>query len=215
MPSVLTERPRHGSTILGVILIVIGTIALLVPIFAALLVIRVLMWLLVFAAIEQVFYAYQTRNEGGLYLKVLLALLYAVAGVLRLSRPVGGAITVTAVIGFLLITDGIAEIALSVQLRRTYDPRIGWLFAGGILSVVLGGFIVFGLPRSVMAVGIVVGYSSHLQGGRTYCAFINEGKDGAHRGKEGSLNTKATASAWVVISRLCTLNPWQFGNLSA
>jgi uncharacterized membrane protein HdeD (DUF308 family) len=157
MPSDLTERRKHGSTTWGVLLIVLGAIALLVPFFSALLVIRILMWLLVFAAIEQVFYAYQTRGEGGLFLKVLLALLYALAGLLLLSRPLSGAITVTAVIGFLLIVDGIAEITLSVQLRHIYDPRIGWLFAGGILSVVLGGFIVFGLPRSVMAVGMLLG----------------------------------------------------------
>jgi len=56
-----------------------------------------------------------------------------------------------------LIADGIAEIALGVQLRRTYDPRIGWLFAGGILSMLLGVLIVFGLPRSVMAVGMLLG----------------------------------------------------------
>ena len=157
MQNVLTKRGKHGSTALGVLLIVLGAIALLVPFFSALLLIRVITWLLVFAAIEQVIYAFQTRGEGGLFVKVLLAVLYAVAGGLLLSRPVRGAIVVTAVIGFLLIADGIAEIALGVQLRRTYDARIGWLFAGGILSVVLGGFIVFGLPRSVMAVGMLLG----------------------------------------------------------
>jgi len=156
MQNVLTKRRKHGSTTLGVLLIVLGAIALLVPFFSALLLIRVITWLLVFAAIEQVIYAFQTRGEGGLFVKVL-AVLYAVAGGLLLSRPVRGAIVVTAVIGFLLIADGIAEIALGVQLRRTYDARIGWLFAGGILSVVLGGFIVFGLPRSVMAVGMLLG----------------------------------------------------------
>jgi uncharacterized membrane protein HdeD (DUF308 family) len=164
MPSVLTERQRHGSTTLGVVLIVIGAIALLAPFFAALFVIRVLMWLLVFAAIEQVIYAFQTRSEGGLFLKIALAVLYAVAGGLLLSRPVGGAIAVTAVIDFLLIADGIAEIAPGVQLRRTYNPRIGWLFAGGILSVVLGGLIVFGRPRSVMAVGMLLGIRLTFKG---------------------------------------------------
>ena len=157
MPSVLTERRKHGSTTLGVLLIVLGAIALLMPFFAALLVIRVLMWLLVFAAIEQAIYAFQTRGERGLFLKVLLAVLYAVAGGLLFSRPVSGAVAVTAVIGFLLIADGIAEMTLGLLLRRTYDPKIGWLFAGGILSVVLGGLIVFGLPRSVMAVGMLLG----------------------------------------------------------
>src|SRR5215469_1820747 len=157
MPSMLTEGRKHGSKALGVFLIVLGAIALLAPFFAALFVIRVLMWLLVFAAIEQVIYAFQTRGEGGLFLKLALAVLYAVAGGLLLSRPFGGAIAVTAVIGFLLIADGLAEIALGVELRRTYDPRIGWLIAGGILSVALGGFIVFGLPRSMLAVGMLLG----------------------------------------------------------
>lgn len=157
MPSVLTERRKHGSTTLGVVLIILGAIALLVPFLAALLVIRVLMWLLIIAAIEQAIYAFETSGEGGLFLKILLAVLYAVAGGLLLSRPVGGAIAVTAVIGFLLIADGIAELALAVQLRHTFNARIGWLFAGGILSVLLGCLIVFGLPRSVLAVGILVG----------------------------------------------------------
>ena len=152
-----TEKRKHGSTSWGVFLIVLGAIALLVPLFAALFVIKVLMWLLVFAALEQVIYAFQTRSEGGLFLKLVLAVLYAVAGGLLLSRPVAGVITVTAVVGFLLIVDGVAEIALGVLLRGTYDSRIGWLFAGGILSAVLGGLIVLGLPRSVAAVGILLG----------------------------------------------------------
>jgi uncharacterized membrane protein HdeD (DUF308 family) len=147
-----------------VLLIVLGAVALLMPVFAALLVVKILMWLLVIAAIEQVIHAFHTRGEGGLFLKILLAVLYAVAGGLLLRRPVGGAIAVTAVVGFLLIADGIAEIALGVQLRRKYDPRIGWLFAGGILSVVLGGFILFGLPGSVMAVGILLGIRLTFKG---------------------------------------------------
>lgn len=157
MPSVLTERRKNGSRILGVFLIVLGAIALLAPFYSALFVIRGLMWLLVFAAVEQVIYAFQTRGEGGLFLKLSLAGIYAVAAGLLLGRPFGGAIAVTAVIGFLLIADGLAEIALGVELRHIYDPRIGWLIAGGILSVVFGGFILFGLPRSMLAVGMLLG----------------------------------------------------------
>lgn len=157
MPSVLTESRRRGSRFLGVLLIILGAIALLAPFYAALFVIRGLMWLLVFAAVEQVIYAFQTRDEGGLFLKLSLGGLYAVAAGLLLGRPFGGAIAVTAIIGFLLIADGLAEIALGVELRHTYDPKIGWLIGGGILSVVLGGFILLRLPRSMLAVGIVLG----------------------------------------------------------
>jgi uncharacterized membrane protein HdeD (DUF308 family) len=157
MHGVLTERRNYGSTKLGVLLIALGAIAMLVPVFSALVLIRVITWLVIFTGIEQAIYAYQTRGEGGLFFKVLLAVLYAVAGGLLLGRPVSGAVAVTAVIGVLLIADGITEIALGAQLRHTYDARIGWLFAGGILSVVLGAFIVYRLPRSAVAVGVLLG----------------------------------------------------------
>lgn len=157
MQGILTERRNPGSTTLGVILIALGVIALLAPLFAAVAVIGIIKWLLIFAAIEQLIYAFQTRNEGGLFFKVLLGALYGVAGVMLLSRPVAGVVAATALIGFLLIADGITEIVLGVQLRRTYDTRIGWLFAGGILSLILGGLIVLGLPRSVVGVGLLVG----------------------------------------------------------
>ena len=130
MQTVLTERRKHGSTTLGALLIVLGAIALMVPFFAALFLIRVITWLLVFAAIEQVIYAFRTRGEGGLFLKVWLAPLYAVAGGPLLSRPVDGAIAVTALIGswkrpldrrWLDVGRGLVTVAVG----RSFDARIG------------------------------------------------------------------------------------------
>jgi len=113
-----------------VFLIVLGAIALLVPFFSALFLIRVIKWLLVFAAIEQVIYAFQTRGEGGLFLKVLLAVLYAVAGGLLLSRPVSGAIAVTALIGFWECTSDrrwldVGSGLVTVAASRSFDACIG------------------------------------------------------------------------------------------
>jgi uncharacterized membrane protein HdeD (DUF308 family) len=59
-------------------------------------------------------------------------------------------------IGLLLVADGIVEIALGVQLRGMYR-RSGWLFAGGILSIFLGALILYRLPWSAVAVGMLVG----------------------------------------------------------
>jgi uncharacterized membrane protein HdeD (DUF308 family) len=100
MQGILTERRNRVSTTLGVLLVVLGAIAMLAPLFAAVVLIRAMMWLLIFAAIEHFIYAFQTREQGGLILKVLLAVLYVVAGGLLLSRPVSGAFAVTAIIGF-------------------------------------------------------------------------------------------------------------------
>lgn len=157
MQSLLTESGKRLSTTWGVVLVALGVIALLAPLFAALVLIRIIMWLLIFAAIAQVIYAFQTRYEGGLFFKLLLALLYVVAGGLLLSRPVGSVIAVTLIIGSLLLADGIAEIALGAQLRHTYDARSGWLFASGILSVILGALMLYGFRRGTAVVGIFLG----------------------------------------------------------
>jgi len=154
--TITTENRGSGSAILGVVLIILGVVAIMAPLFAAVVLIRVIAWLLIFAAVEQVIYAFRTRTGGGLFLKVVLALLYAVAGVMLLSRPAHGAIAATAVIGFLLIADGVAEIVLGFEVRRTFG-RTGWIFAGGILSLCLGALIVYRLPWSMVAVGWLVG----------------------------------------------------------
>ena len=53
--------------------------------------------LLILAAMEQAVYAFQSRGEGGLFFKVLLAVLYAVVAGMLLRRPVSGAIAATAI----------------------------------------------------------------------------------------------------------------------
>jgi uncharacterized membrane protein HdeD (DUF308 family) len=156
MPDIVIERQKKGSTTLGVLLIILGTVAVMSPLFAALVLIRVIAWILIFAAIEQAVLAFRSNGEGGVFFKVLLAVLYAVVGGMLLSRPVNGAIAATAIIGFLLLADGVTEIALGVQLRRT-SGRSGWLFAGGALSLFLGALILYRLPWSAVAVGILVG----------------------------------------------------------
>jgi uncharacterized membrane protein HdeD (DUF308 family) len=153
MQEIASERQNNGSVILGVLLIILGAIAIASPLFAALVLTRVLGWLLIFAAIEQVIHAFRSK-EGGVFLKVLLAVLYVLAGGMLLRRPASGAIAATAIIGLLLVTDGIMEIALSAQLHR---EKRGWLFAGGVLSLFLGALILYRLPWSMAAVGLLVG----------------------------------------------------------
>ena len=151
----MSERKKVSIT-LGVLLIILGGIAVLSPVIATLVLIRVIAWLLIFAAIDQFIHAIRS-GEGGVFIKVLLAVLYAVAGVILLSRPLHGAIAATAVIGALLIVDGIIETVLGARLRHTYAGGGGWLIGGGILSLILGAVILYRLPWSMAAIGLLVG----------------------------------------------------------
>jgi uncharacterized membrane protein HdeD (DUF308 family) len=150
-------RARSWSVTLGVLLIIVGIFAMIVPLFATLVLITVIGWMLVLAAIEQAVHAFQTRSEGGFLFKVLLAVLYAIVAVMLLRRPVSGAIAATAIIATLFVLDGIMEMVLALQLRHV-SRRSGWLFAGGMLSLIFGGIILYSFPVSaVWTIGLLVG----------------------------------------------------------
>ena len=154
--NIKTGEPT-GSVALAVLLIVLGVVAVISPLFATVVLIRVIGWLLIFAAIEQTIHIVRTRDEGGLFFKILVVVLYAIVGVMLLRRPVSGAIAATAIIGILFLADGIMEIALGLQLRGRY-AKTGWLVAGGIMSLLFGAIVLYQLPLSAMwVIGVLVG----------------------------------------------------------
>src|SRR5262245_43691242 len=130
--SALAPRPSGLSIALGALLIILGICAMIVPFTATMAVIILIGWLLIIAAVEQAIYAFRSGDQGGVLLKILLAVLYGVVGTMVLRRPVSGAMAATAIIATLLIIDGVMEIALGFQLGRR-SRRTGWLFAGGVL----------------------------------------------------------------------------------
>src|SRR4029077_16532060 len=127
-------------------------------------VMRLLGWVLIFAAIAQAVEAIQTRGESGTIPRVLLAVLYAVLGGMLLRRPVSGAIAATVIIATLFILDGIIELGLAFRLRGSRRGR-GWLASGGILSIVLGVMIWRGFPLSaIWVIGLFVGIRLAFKG---------------------------------------------------
>ena len=141
---------------MGLLLIVLGAVAIILPMVATLIVMWLLGWVLIFAAIAQFVEAILTRGEDGAISRVLLAVLYAVFGGMLLLRP-SAAIAATAIIATLFVVDGIIELGLASRLRGSTRGR-GWLTLGGALSIVLGFMIWRGFTLSaIWAIGLFVG----------------------------------------------------------
>ena len=178
----MTEsRASRRSKTLGVLLIVVGIVAMIVPFFAAQTMIRLLGWLLILAAIEQGVEAYQSRGEGGLFLKVFLAVLYAFVAFLLLGRPAGGDAVAIVIIAMLFLLDGITEIALALRTRRE-GARSEWLFAGGAISFLFGAIILYTFPTdSVWIVGLLVGIRLIVKGIEQITSSLPRARPGADR----------------------------------
>ena len=164
MADLASGRSRTWSRILGVILIILGVIAMASPLYATLTLIKLMGWLLIIAAIEQGVDAFLRRNEGGLVYKVLLAVLYGVIAIMLLRQPVSGAIAATAIISILFLMDGFTEVAQGMRLRRE-GRNSQWLFVGGILSLLFGAIILYRFPSSALwTVGLLIGIRLIVKG---------------------------------------------------
>lgn len=159
------SQPRRTEFIvLGIALIVVGLLSLAFPLVAALSFNLLVGATLFTGGVLTLIHALRTRRWGGFAVQVLLGLLYLGGGVIFLANPFAGLLALALALGAFFAADGVARVLLALQIR----PERGWgLFLGsGLLSLILGGLVLLGLPGgwSVAFLGLVVGINMILTG---------------------------------------------------
>ncbi len=152
------KKGLNWSIATSVLMILLGVAAIAFPVFSTLTAEIWISWLIVFAGISKLTYAFQTRNEGGFAWKLLLALLYIGTGIFLLVYPLQGILTLTLTIGIFLLVEGVFETVLAFRLR----PRQGWTYSlfNGLATLALGGLIWFNWPiNGSFVLGLLVGLS--------------------------------------------------------
>jgi uncharacterized membrane protein HdeD (DUF308 family) len=140
----------------GILMIILGVFAIGAPVVATIAVQIMLGWLLVIGGIAQGLHAFMARGWGGFLFELLSALLYLAVGILLLVNPVEGALALTIVLAAFLVVEGIFKIVMAMRVRG--HARWGWLFASGVVSLVLGVLIWAQWPSSALwVIGLLVG----------------------------------------------------------
>ncbi len=140
---------------LGVVLVILGLVALFNAVDATLVTTIIIGWLLVIAGIANVIGAFTTSSGLGWRLvQILLGILYVVVGFNVIADPLAGAIAVTIVFGAMLIADGIFRI-VAVFMDR--GPNGVWMIVLAVINILLGLWLWTGIPLSGIAIGIFVG----------------------------------------------------------
>lgn len=150
-------QPHWGWFLgLGIVLMVLGVVAMAAPVAATLAAELVFGWLLIISGVAHGVHAAQTRSWKGFIWQVLLGVLSLAVGVLLLLYPLQGVITLTLVLALYFIAEGIAKIIMAVQIRSM--PNWGWLLTSGLLALVLGALIWLQLPgAAAWVIGFLVG----------------------------------------------------------
>lgn len=142
----------------GIALLILGSLAILVPVLASLAATVVLGWILLVSGIIGLIATIRARHAPGRWWSLLSALLGMVAGALLLGWPIQGMFSLTAVLIAFLILEGVVSSLYALDHSRGLSGRWGWMLASGILDLVLGGIVLAGLPGSAAwALGIIIG----------------------------------------------------------
>src|SRR5437588_10516858 len=155
--SVGAVRKASGWSMLwGILMFICGILAICLPLASSIGLVIVLAWLILFAGIAHLIFAFQSHSIGGVLWQVLLAIVYAIAGIYMLMNPLLGVLTLTLVLAVFFLFEGILEIVLYFRIRRI--PYAGWVLFDGIITLILGALIWAQWPSSsVWVIGTVVG----------------------------------------------------------
>lgn len=149
--------------VLGILLIIVGILALGAAVIATLISVVFLGWLLVLGGIMQIIAAFAVRERHHhLFLQLLLGILSVVVGFLLVRDPASGAITLTLILAVYFVVSGAFRIGASIG--RQY-ANWGWQLFSGIVTFVLGVMIWWQLPGiALWFLGFAVGIDMILHG---------------------------------------------------
>jgi uncharacterized membrane protein HdeD (DUF308 family) len=151
---------KHWKALLieGILLVVLGLAAIIVPSFASLAVTIFLGWLFLIGGLIELALLIWTQKTPGFWWSLLSALLAIGLGVILIVRPVQGTLTLTLALGAYFAAEGVVTILYALLHRRQPSIRWGWLVASGILDLAVAALIIAGLPGSATwALGLLVG----------------------------------------------------------
>jgi uncharacterized membrane protein HdeD (DUF308 family) len=141
----------------GIVMMVLGLLAIAVPEVASLAITIVIGWLFFVGGIFRTISVLQHRGMPGFVWSLLTAVLAILLGLVLVLRPIAGVLTLTIWLGAFFLIEGIAAILLAIEHRR-HLPSWGWVLFSGLVDLLLAYLIWDGWPSSAAwAIGLLVG----------------------------------------------------------
>ena len=142
----------------GVVLLVLGATAIVIPPIATLAATILFGWLFLISGVVGLVTSFRMRAAPGFWWSLISAVLGVVVGGWLLAQPVSGAVSLTIVLVAFFIIEGVVSIMFALDHKRELSGRWGWMLVSGIVDLVLGAMILAGLPSTaIWAIGLLVG----------------------------------------------------------
>ena len=142
----------------GVIMMVLGVLAIIWPQISTLAVDIYIGWMFLLSGLVGLVTMFLAPNVEAFLWSLLTAALSLFVGVLLLWHPVEGVVSLTLVLIAFFIVEGIVQIAAAIKHRDAFPDSWGWMVMSGIVDLVLAALLISGWPGTASwALGLIVG----------------------------------------------------------
>ncbi len=149
----------------GILLVVCGTAALVVPaltIAFSFVAVAVLGVALMVAGLATIITSFWVGKWSGTMLQLLVGILYLVVGFVISDTPAKSVVAMTALLAAFFIVAGLFRIAAALVVRF---PRRGWALLNGVITLMLGVIIYKRFPGDALwVIGVLVGVEMLFHG---------------------------------------------------
>lgn len=148
----------------GLLLILLGLLAVALPQIATLAVEILIGWLFVVGGVFRLYSVLKSRDAPGFWWSLLTAVLAVVVGALLVAQPLAGVLTLTMVLIVLFAVEGIAAIVMAFQYRD-HMKSWGWILVSGFVNLGLAVLVWIGWPETASwVIGLMVGINMMFVG---------------------------------------------------
>jgi uncharacterized membrane protein HdeD (DUF308 family) len=170
--SAAKSTPDHWVLFLveGAVLILLGLLAIAIPSIADENVTGILGWLFLLSGTTGLVTTYWARQAPGLLWSVVSAALAILVGVVLIENksqdlyggllgwPFHDAGPLRLILVLFFLVEGGASIMFAIEHRRQFSTRWAFMFASGVVDIILASMIIFALPgTSAWTLGLLVG----------------------------------------------------------
>jgi uncharacterized membrane protein HdeD (DUF308 family) len=142
----------------GIVLLILGVFAIVIPNVATLAVEVFIGWVLLVSGVVGLISTFRMRSAPGFGWSLLSAVIAIAAGVILLAWPLSGVLSLTLILTAFLTIEGVASIMMALTHRHGFSARWALLLVSGLIDLVLAALIFLGLPATAAwAIGLLVG----------------------------------------------------------
>lgn len=142
----------------GVIMIILGILAIAAPAVATIVVDIYVGWLLLISGIVGLVAVFSAHDVAAFVWSLITAALSVAVGILLIWKPAQGAMSLTLLLIAFLIAEGVFQTVASIAYRDIMGGSWGWMLVSGLSDLALAAIIVIGWPMAAAwAIGVIVG----------------------------------------------------------